>query len=84
MQGFNPPKEKTIEDITIERDRQDSMWGEERFLPDQSWLVVLVEEVGEIATCIHDHSSNQDLYDEICQVASVCTRWMEQIEEEKL
>lgn len=70
-------QEKIIEKIRIERRRQDLKWGEDRDLSDDKWMVILIEEVGEVAKgileCVHPCSMDS----EIIQVAAVAIAWLE-------
>jgi NTP pyrophosphatase (non-canonical NTP hydrolase) len=73
--------------INEERDRQDTKWGENRDLPNDTWLRVLVEEVGEVARAIHDcpkigsaeviEKHKIHLAEELIQSAAVIVAWLE-------
>jgi len=71
-------------DISMERERQDSKWGNQSELPDPVWLTVLTEEVGEAAQEVllatsHD-ASRIGLRAELIQVAAVAVAWIEAID----
>lgn len=63
---------RILEDIIIERLRQDDKWGypQERTL--LYWLAVLNEEVGEVNKEVLDHADPLLLRAELVQVAAVC------------
>lgn len=66
--------------ITIERQRQDAKWGALRQMPNEVWLTILAEEVGEAAqAALKRNESN--LIPELIQVAAVAVAWLEALEE---
>lgn len=71
-----------FEQINAERDRQNAKWGEQR-APDNPWLAILVEEVGEVAQeiCLaySGFSEKDRLRDELTQVATVAVAWLESL-----
>ena len=79
-------KQHVIQDIINERSRQDDKWGLQRH-PLPLWMVILVEEVGELAQAmqrINDwgkESDADDPYTEAIHVAAVATAIAEQLKE---
>lgn len=73
-------------DIHQERERQIAKWGEQR-APDNPWLAILTEEVGEVAQEIcHAYigrGSKDALYAELIQVAAVSVAWLESLREQE-
>ena len=68
--------------ILDERDRQDDLWGEQdHSLP--NWMIILMEEVGELATAISDYHSRKNWREEAVQVAAVAMAMLEQYQEEE-
>lgn len=68
-----------INDIVKERNRQDVLWGADRDLSHGQWLVILVEEVGEVAKAMQE-GDWKDIRTELIQVAAVCVAWLENID----
>lgn len=79
--------ESTLGAIQAERDRQDAKWGSQRRLPPDTWLRILVEEVGEVAEALNDHD-DKNYPVELVQVAAVAVAALEsyyfQLEEEPI
>ena len=63
--------------ITDERARQDKKWGQQ-FHSHEKWLVILAEEVGEVARAIFEQQE-EPLVTELVQVAAVCVAWLERM-----
>ncbi len=77
---------KRAEAILDERDRQDEKWGiQDHSLPE--WLVILAEEIGELATATLGHIFGTDKHPEMdwrkeaVQVAAVALAMLEQYED---
>ena len=68
--------ENVLQAIQDERDRQDAKWGSQRHLPPETWLTILVEEVGEVAESILEHDPNNYVL-ELVQVAAVAVAALE-------
>ena len=72
-------REYIFRDINLERQRQDSIFGEidKSMLP--TMLSVLVEEVGECAKELNEKlpGDTENLEVELIQVAAVCVKWLE-------
>ena len=60
--------------VSSERLRQLAKWGDQSHT-DMEWLVILVEEVGEVARSIFENGEAD--YDEITQCSAVALAWME-------
>lgn len=69
-------QEKILQEIRNERDRQDVKWGSRRQLPQEVWLTILVEEVGEVAESILKRD-NDNYPVELVQVAAVAVAALE-------
>ena len=67
-------KEAVLAAISAEMNRQDEKWGPQREHPDELWLTILVEEVGEIAESILE-GDLENMCTEIVQVAAVAAQW---------
>ena len=68
--------------ILQERDDQDDQWGElPRGIPAMTWLAVLMEEVGEVATemIAYPEPDYDKLSEELVQVAAVAIAWLEEM-----
>lgn len=73
-----------LNQIRFERERQDALaedgrWSGDRIatINDQHRLVVLVEEVGEVARAVQGEG---ELREELVQVAAVAVAWLEALE----
>ncbi len=78
--------DEILKRIGRERLRQDAKWGTEfEGRPDQQWLTILMEEVGEAAQEVLGINeagtilpeADIDLEAEIVQIAAVCCSWLE-------
>jgi len=70
------PRAHALEDVLSERYRQDELWGDQSKHPNERWLVILIEEVGEVARAMYDEDDGH-IYEEIIQCAAVCMAWAE-------
>lgn len=69
-------KTDVLIDILQERDRQDKKWGLQREFTPEKWLVILMEEVGEL--CKEAQEGNRKYWDvELVQVAAVAFAMIE-------
>ena len=68
--------DEIVELVRAERRRQIAKWGNRRDLHAETWLRILVEEVGEIAKEIEDDRIGENISPEIIQVAAVCFAWL--------
>lgn len=68
-----------MEDVRVERLRQDAKWGPDRILPSFEWLAILEEEVGEAAeaSLLRD---NLGMRVELIQIAAVALAWVDAID----
>lgn len=69
-----------IDDINIERQRQNDKWGQQDH-DDYRWLAILTEEVGELSQSIlHDEFggyASGTTEAELIQIAAVAVQWLE-------
>lgn len=74
---------QVLEDINLERKRQDQMWGEQNHNP-LGWLAILVEEVGEYAEeathYLLDGTITDNMRVELVQVAAVAIEMIESLD----
>lgn len=82
-------QDKIFEYIADERIRQYEKWGPQ-YHQDNTWVMILMEEVGEVAKSIVDRVNNADskahladMKKEIVQVAAVAVAWLECLETKK-
>jgi len=68
--------EDVMDEVRIERDRQDKKWGEQNH-DDLYWLGILMEEVGEVAKAIIQHDHKEHIREEIIQTTAVAIAWLE-------
>lgn len=69
--------DRFIFDVRKERTRQEVLWGG-RHNSLLKWSCILMEECGELAQAILDKDQDQ-VYEELVQVAAVAVAWGEQI-----
>lgn len=65
--------------VDLECDLQDEKWGEQSHTHEK-WLVILTEEIGEIARAVLE-TDPVSLVAEVIQAAAVCTHWLEDVVE---
>lgn len=82
------PTDVVLCDIGDERERQEELKAAGRFphtcaddVPDSDKLVILVEEVGEVARAIQSRD-RANLREELVQVAAVACAWVEALDKE--
>lgn len=79
--------ESVLDDVSLERERQNSKWGKQRH-SDGDWLKILIEEVGEVAQAMQKDqgwgkdTDASDLYTELIHAAAVAVAMAEQVKEE--
>ena len=73
---------RALEDVLYERLRQDELWGDQSGHADERWLVILIEEVGEVARAMYDDDEGH-VYEEIIQCAAVCMAWAEAMQKRR-
>ncbi len=65
-----------LANVLEERRKQDEKWGTDfHGRPDEQWLTILTEEVGEAAEAILQGREG-DLCEEVNQIAAVCLSWL--------
>ena len=67
-----------LEDVLGERERQDSMYGDQTHHSDPWWNIIATEENGEVARCIWE-KDDKHMYEEIVQACAVYFAWAEAI-----
>ena len=67
-----------LEDVIKERERQDSMYGDQKSHTDEYWNVIATEENGEVARAVYEQNVPQ-AYLEIIQACAVYFAWAEAI-----
>jgi len=67
---------KVLEAVLAERERQDGMWGDQTSNSDEHWMVILTEEVGEVAREVYEKRS-AGMFEEVVQCAAVAFAWAE-------
>ena len=67
-----------LENVLAERERQDSIWGDQRYNTDEVCAIIALEELGEVAKDVND-SKLGSAYTEIIQVAAVMVAWAESL-----
>lgn len=74
-------RERILRLVVAERARQDAKWGWPNAglagCDPHKKLSILVEEVGEVAEALLDRQSDDELRDELVQVAAVAVAWLE-------
>lgn len=81
---FTPTRkqDEVIQSVLLERYRQNKKWGPETWKsPIHVKYIVLAEEFGEIAEAILNHDK-KNLKEELVQVAAVCFKWLEALDED--
>ena len=75
-------QEQILADIKAERDHQDDLWGDQTHKSQETWIAILVEEVGEVARAVLDEQGLQHTRDELVQVAAVSVAYIEKLDKE--
>lgn len=77
--AYNPPVRKAIQEMIVEeRLKQDIKWGPARTMNPFKWAAILTEEVGEVSSaCLEQDDEN--LKEELIQVAAVALAWLERL-----
>lgn len=75
-------QEWIMEEVYLERRRQDSKWGANRPISTTPYLAILMEEIGEAATDTFAGTLDT-LRAELIQVAAVAIAWIEAIDQEQ-
>ena len=80
MSQSNPETARmtVLEAVLAERERQDSLWGDQSGHSDAWWNVIASEENGEVARGVYEQNVPQ-IYLEIIQAGAVYFAWAEAI-----
>ena len=73
-----PARMTVLEAVLAERERQDSLWGDQSNHSDAWWNVIAGEENGEVARAVYEQNVPQ-AYLEIIQACAVYFAWAEAI-----
>ena len=71
-----------LEAVLAERERQDTMYGNQSGHSDEYWNVIATEENGEVARAIWE-KDDENMYEEIIQACAVYFAWPEAIHQRK-
>ena len=71
-----------LEDVLRERERQDTLWGDQSHHSDEWWNVIATEENGEVARAIY-YKDSTHMYLEIIQACAVYFAWAEAVKRRK-
>ena len=71
-----------LEAVLAERERQDTMYGNQSGHSDEYWNVIATEENGEVARAIWE-KDDDNMYEEIIQACAVYFAWAEAIHQRK-
>ena len=71
-----------LEKVLAERERQDTMYGNQSGHSDEYWNVIATEENGEVARAIWE-KDDEHMYEEIIQACAVYFAWAEAIHQRK-
>ena len=72
------PRITVLEAVLAERERQDSLWGDQSRHSDAWWNVIASEENGEVAREVYEQDEEK-LFAEIIQACAVYFAWAEAI-----
>ena len=78
MSEVEVARAEVLENVLAERERQDSIWGDQRDNTDDTWALIALEEFGEVAKDINDNKLGS-AYTEIIPVAAVMGAWAESL-----
>ena len=78
MNDIEIARAQVLEHVLAERERQDLMWGDQKNNSDETWAVIALEELGEVARNVYEVTLG-NAYIEIVQVAAVCIAWAESL-----
>lgn len=73
--------QQVLDEVRVERERQDRKWGSQRTLPLAVWHTILSEEVGECAEASLEND-RAGLREELVQVAAVAVATIEALDQE--
>ena len=72
------PRITVLEAVLAERERQDTLWGDQKHHSDAWWNVIASEENGEVAREVYEQNEEK-LFAEIVQACAVYFAWAEAI-----
>jgi len=78
MSEIEVARATVLENVLAERERQDSIWGDQIDNSDSVWALIALEELGEVAKDINDIKLGS-AYTEVIQVAAVMIAWAESL-----
>ena len=67
-----------LEAVLAERERQDTLWGDQSGHSEAGWTVISAEENGEVARAVYEQNVPQ-IYLELIQTCAVSFAWAEAI-----
>ena len=67
---------RQVADVLAERERQDAKWGEQNH-PIETWMLILMEEVGEMSKAALENRPEDEVRSELVQVAAVALSMLE-------
>lgn len=68
-----------LEEIRLERKRQDGLWGSQRWHDDGTWLRIFIEELGE-SMIERNGDRETGMRQELVQAAAVLICWIENVD----
>jgi len=75
---------KVLSWLSLELEKQDEKWGEDRHQENYTWLAIALEELGESSQAIlHDNYGGEHagtIKKELIQLTCVCLQWLNDIE----
>ena len=54
MNDIEIARAQVLEHVLAERERQDLMWGDQKDNSDETWAVIALEELGEVARNVYE------------------------------
>ena len=78
MNDIEIARAQVVEHVLAERERQDLMWGDQKNNSDETWTVIALEELGEVARNVYEFNLGE-AYTELIQVAAVCVALAESL-----
>ncbi len=78
MVNIEVARAKVLEDVLSERERQDRIWGDQKDNADDTWALIALEELGEVAKDINEGKLGS-AYVEVVQTAAVMFAWAESL-----
>ena len=78
MNDIEIARAQVLEHVLAERERQDLMWGDQKDNSDETWAVIALEELAEVARNVYEVTLG-NAYIELILVAAVCVAWAESL-----